>query len=225
MHHRNIPSLDYSTIKLERLHGFGEYELPSSFSLNDTLGSACFLNPPGHPTYFLRSIYNRGGNNPSHGPQQVITDLDGNWKIPVYKSTKDYSWEKETAWHDRLMKSLWNPLPIDHLRSRAWINALYVYFHNCYSPDGQDRNVNRCIVAKTGALEAQPEHHLAVLAVQKHYPSYNPELDLIEQAQKDGNWWESLAEKPTPENCLGDNIGKHPVSKTWCQACGWRAES
>ena len=30
------------------------------------------------------------------------------------------------------MKLLWNPLPLDHPRTVAWIKAVYKHLHNCY---------------------------------------------------------------------------------------------
>jgi len=72
---------------------------------------------------------------------------------------------------------------------------------------------------------AIPDNHKAVVYIREFYGEYEPELDLIENPpEHPGDWWERLAEKPTPETCPGKYGYKHPMGTTWCQMCGWRKE-
>ena len=76
---------------------------------------------------------------------------------------------------------------------------------------------------------AIPENHSAYRRIVEFYPDVLPDFALIadpgtEHAQ---TWWETLAERPTPENCPGNarrgSGDKHPANKTWCQVCGYAA--
>lgn len=70
---------------------------------------------------------------------------------------------------------------------------------------------------------ATPENHSAVCIVRRYYPEHAPRLDYIAAPPPNpGNWWERLAECPTPENCPGQYDMKHPCNGSWCQMCGWR---
>lgn len=179
------------------------YKLPPTYELGSQ-GNACFLEPPGHPRYFAQSIYTRHGNSPSRGPQYFYEGSGFEFLDELDKYFK--------------------PLPYTHPRVQAWEVYTYAYFRHSYSPDGQDRNVTHDITDHED--KQPPEHHLAYLLVKKHYPEAKPRLDIIHDPSPwgmngIGTWWERLETKPTPENCPGDSIGKHPVNKSWCQVCGW----
>lgn len=82
----------------------------------------CYLHPPGFPSYFLQPIWTQYGNQPPHGRPQRVISFPGKG-IHVVPEKYD-------------LKKLWNPLPIDHERTRMWILSLYKYFQYCYSdPD------------------------------------------------------------------------------------------
>ena len=75
---------------------------------------------------------------------------------------------------------------------------------------------------------ATVENHQAVIMIRKHYPEYEPEPDLIRNPPSSSpTWWERMPAKPSPENCPGSKSLQrpHPVNITWCQVCGWKAES
>lgn len=80
---------------------------------------------------------------------------------------------------------------------------------------------NRMVEARVKAM-ATPENHVAVLRIQKFYPDYSPELDLITNPPEvtHTSWWEVHDTPPTPETCH-PRWGKHPLNGTWCQHCGW----
>ena len=78
-------------------------------------------------------------------------------------------------------------------------------------------------IQEAATVWAIPENHAAVVTIRRYYPDYEPELDLIANPPAHpGDWWERLAEKPTPETCPGKYGQKHPMGGTWCQMCGWK---
>jgi len=205
------------------------YKLPPSYHLGGP-GCGCFLEPPGHPSYFVRPVYTQYGNHPSKGPGYFI---DG-------KGTD--SWEEVAKLYGT---TKYPKLPLDHPRTRAWIKCLYGHFQHCYQPswaplefgkpgtiiypvqDWDEKSV--AAVKEHGA--PKPEEHSAVLSIRKHYPDYQPEPDLIAGPSSygkmgEGHWWETDAEKPTPETCKprGEgSLSRHPINGSWCQWCGWVA--
>jgi len=198
------------------------YKLPPTYHLGSP-GCACFLEPPGHPRYFVQSIYTQHGNSPSRGPQYFFegSGFDSIEEVDTY----------------------FKPLPYDHPRVKAWEAYAYAYFRNSYSKDGTSRCLTDSITVepketvftksspdKFTTTPQPPEHHLAYLLVKKYYPEAKPRLDLIANPPAwgrggVGTWWERLNEKPTPETCPGDRVGKHPVNGSWCQVCGWSSSS
>jgi len=176
------------------------YNIPPSYSLGGQ-GCASFLEPPAHPRHFTQSIFTRYGNSPARGPN-------------YYFNGNGYDEISEVDQH-------FEPLPYDHPRVKAWEAYAYAYFRKSYSPDGTVRDCSKSVD------NGPPSHHLAYLLVKKYYAQAEPRTDLIENPPSwgkgggIGTWWEKLEEKPTPETCPSDSIGKHPVNGTWCQACGW----
>ena len=70
------------------------------------------------------------------------------------------------------------------------------------------------------------DNHAAVIIIQSFYPEWDvPESERAQYLEptfaRPGNWWEALAEQPTPEECPGQFSSAHPVNGTWCQMCGW----
>jgi hypothetical protein len=130
--------IDYSTIDVSRLKRYPAYKLPRTYKLQKNPGSGCFMDPPGYPTYFTRSVYTQYGNSPWRGPQMVITY---NGQHYVLDSLPDYSrdarpkvksWDEKHAQFQKRLRGLWLSLPIDHLRTRAWIAKCCGYFQHCY---------------------------------------------------------------------------------------------
>ena len=75
-----------------------------------------------------------------------------------------------------------------------------------------------------------PENHAAYRRVHRFYPEHVPDLDLIAHPpdRHGGQWWETEAERPTPETCSprapASWGARHPMNESWCQWCGWRGE-
>lgn len=231
---RNIyDGFDYSTIDLAILKRMGQYSLPNGKQLSSSWGAGCFMDPPGYPTYFLRSVYTRSGNNPEAGPTEVfdyfgalyVTRRAEDWKhIPVGTDVWDYIQEQ----HADLMRNLWNPLPIDHQRVQFWIRRTMSYFRNCYSKDGDDRNVSNMV------RFGPPDYHLGYICVKYFYPDVTIEIVSLENSGAYGrntlgigDWIEREAVQPTPDRCwptngrMDDSGWCHAQNGSWCQYCGW----
>lgn len=125
--------MDWSTINIEQLYKLPVYTLPPTYRLSDGVGSGCFMDPPGFPTYFLKHVYDRHGNQPDGTPDNVIkfgdrlfvVANDTDWEI-------DHTWETVNAVRAARLKDLWRPLNIDHARTWAWMSEVKGYFKNCF---------------------------------------------------------------------------------------------
>jgi len=224
-------SPDYSTIDLARLAALGVYKRPATYHVDSHTGSACYLDPPGFPSYFVRDVWTSHGNYPGRGAVQVIRDPEG-VDHPVRDAKDPLDGRLGT-----LLRSLWKPLPLDHPRTRLWIRAVHSHLKDCYAdpdrPGGRPlvypipsyelrefvddprfsdewRAQERAAVARANAdLEerakrlATPDNHLAVRRVREFYPEYQPEPDLIRRASvgRAGDWWETESAAPSPETC------------------------
>ena len=187
------------------------YKIPATYHLDQHDGAGCFLCPPGHPRYFVKSIYTQYGNSPR-------------WGSPCYYLSNIGFFDLEQV--DRLYGSGSFPkLALDHPRTQAWEAQLYAYMRNCYKTDKSDTD----IIKDPEWEKENATKHKAFLHIKEHYPEYVPNIDLILNPPKWGNgsggtWWERLTSKPTPESCPGYHNNKHPVNETWCQVCGWEQE-
>jgi len=69
------------------------------------------------------------------------------------------------------------------------------------------------------------DNHAAVVSTREYYPDFIPTDELVAgKFQHPGNWWEVMAERPSPKDCPGQYGSEHPVNGSWCQLCGWHAE-
>lgn len=87
------------------------------------------------------------------------------------------------------------------------------------------RQFNADEINRAAAI-AIPENHKAVIAIREFYPEHKPILawiDGTEQPPRTGNWYETEAVRPKPEECKPRSWGKHPINGSWCQWCGWEA--
>lgn len=218
------------------------YTLPPTYHLSTSRGAACFLEPPGHPRYFVRSIYTGHGNGPRPG-------------LPQYELHGRYFTELEDV--DKLTVLL----PIDHERTQAWIGYLFKYMHGCYhdeSAEGCDKTLIYPVPyyklrrfvddprfsdewrAKEQAVIAQANEevkahawgvasfdtHGATRLIRRDYPDWKPshteQVQLVsDPPESTGNWWERMHTRPAPEDCPGEDWQPHPVNGAWCQVCGW----
>jgi hypothetical protein len=271
--------MDWSTIDMHRLNMLPSYTLPHSYHLQKDPGNGCFLDAPGYPTYFTRSVYTRWGNSPRKGPETVIQLPSGS--LRVVESSADWergkTWEGVRAIREKRLRRLWKPLPLEHVRVQAWITYVKGYFHDCYVDPRKPANTRDnaselrigfwenvgtlCSVARAAGIEVSHEFETyaedhfgdpntnpsyerfdnewgelvvdvlvkterATLYIQEFYPEYKYNGTTPELYGKDGpgNWWETEAERPTPETCQPRSIGKHPINGTWCQWCGYHLD-
>ena len=113
-------------------------QLPQGYHLQRDPGNGCFLDPPGYPTYFTRSVYTPLGNNPQRGPTLVIDSPDG----PRVVFTAETEWlkgethETATARRRALLRGLYAPLPFEHARVQAWVAAVHHHMQQCYIDEG-----------------------------------------------------------------------------------------
>ncbi len=225
---------------------FSNYKLPASYRLGSH-GVGCAMEPPGHPRYFVRSIYTQNGNSPIHTKPQYLLNSTGYTDLePIDKLYGSNEFPK---------------LPADHPATIAWMKDMYSHFHHCYHDEcGIDRYKQTLIypvpyyelklfidrsdrsdewrklekeiveqenkeIEEYAKSVATPENHMAVRYIRKHYPDHQPILEWIEKPpMKDGNWYGTLKERPDPDKCPGQYGMKHPVNGTWCQFCGWHKE-
>ena len=121
--------MDWSTIDTDTLKQLQPYTLPASYHLQKEPGNGCAGDPPGYPTYFTRSVYTPAGNTPGRGATLVL----GHY---VVEQNEDWEgvkgWDEYRARMDARLRSLWNPLPLDHPRTRAWIRDSYRHLNKCY---------------------------------------------------------------------------------------------
>lgn len=142
-------AVDYSTINMDALSKLPVFKCPPTYRLQDGLGNGCFLDPPGYPTYFTKSVYTQHGNSPRRGAELVIRDpVHQVWRI--VQSSNDWdgctSWDEMRAKVDLRISLLYKPLALNHPRVQEWMAYLFAYFHTCYidpnaAPHSQDRTV------------------------------------------------------------------------------------
>lgn len=102
--------------------------------------SGSFLCPPGHPMHFHK-IWAGTDKNPT-----LIAGLD-------YALRNEYGDVPERIVAQ--VQKLYDEATL--VRSEQWERQVYAYFGNCYSPDGVDRNVSRCLIV--GMAEKLPRDH------------------------------------------------------------------
>lgn len=113
---------DLSTLNPEVLERLPIFNGPGH--LSESMGSACFLDPPGYPSYFVRNIYNGRGDSYERGPQAVIVH---NFESRVVDTA-----EAEPGYCVALLRRMYRPLPIDHPRVATWMVCLFHHLRNCY---------------------------------------------------------------------------------------------
>ncbi len=190
---------DFSTISMDVLTQLDRYILPRTYHLGDP-GLCCFLKPPGHPSYFLRVVYTQRGRVPRNSRASVVIKApDGELYIIAPGGARD--WESL----ERFLSRLWVPLPLEHPRTKAWIEAVYSYYRDStYIEEPYN-----------------PNEHGAVKYIREFYPEYEPDIELARRPPLFLTWWETMAERPTPDTCPGESWAAHPVNGAWCQVCGW----
>ena len=71
-------------------------------------------------------------------------------------------------------------------------------------------------------------NHCAVIQIRTYYPEFVETAggfssnELLQcEFERPGNWWETMAKRPSPTECPGQYNRKHPCNGSWCQMCGW----
>lgn len=207
---RNEYTLDYSTLNLDRLHKqYPVYKKPATYTIDSNLGLGCFMDAPGYPSYFVQSVSTQYGNPLAKGVTTVIYDPQcGHYHAVA-------SVETPRSYYERMLKKLWKPLPIDHMRVRLWMMAVYQYQNNCYYTPWENRISGHSIVfpnalytKQTGTMFSKeraeitralaagcitPDNHMAVRIIRRFYPEHIPNIAYIAtppQASGSG-WWET----------------------------------
>jgi hypothetical protein len=124
--------MDFSTINIKALRRLPVYNLPPSYTLQRDPGNGCFLDPPGYPSYFTRNVYTRYGNNPHKGVLTVISYQGTHYVVEHSDDWKGGGWDEYRAKVDARLRRLWNPLPLEHPRTQAWIDYCIGYFDHCF---------------------------------------------------------------------------------------------
>jgi hypothetical protein len=88
----------------------------------------CYGDPPGYPSYFLRSAYFNGNTSGRTGAPEVVIAEGGEHRVLLSVGQHRESLAK-------LVRKLWVPLPYDHERVRLWIRATYRHLRHCYRDD------------------------------------------------------------------------------------------
>src|SRR5437879_3457097 len=119
------------------------HKLPPTYRYSDHLGAGCFLDPPGYPSYFVQSVYTSYGNTPRKGATMVL--------FGRVVQTEGYKQES----YERLLRRLWNPLPLEHPRTQAWLAASFKHNAHCYR-DEQRVSILDSTKGKTDTLVIWP---------------------------------------------------------------------
>ncbi|MFA5401259.1 MAG: hypothetical protein WC359_12500 [Dehalococcoidia bacterium] len=211
------------------------YKLPDGFHLGDR-GCGCFLEPPGHPTYFVRPIYNSRGDSPSRPPYYKLSgtgyeDLDDLPFTPIpYESPRVKEWEinlyrhMTRCYHDESIEDRDKTMifPVPYYKLKHFLDDPRFSEEWRIKERAAIKQANDAVIAHALKV-AVPENHRAYLAVKKYYPDAKPRLELIGRSKfpPSSNWWTIMEERPTPDKCPGEYGKPHPVNGDWCQFCGW----
>ncbi len=142
--------------------------------------------------------------------------------------------KEELSWHDKKRHLIWpggclGGTPFGDIRK---IENMIEFYGECknwdkWLPEERQKvidSVNSENAAITRMCEevAIPENHSGTIIVRRYYPEFQPTDELIEaKYQNEGNWWEVMATRPSPEECPGQYSMNHPCNGSWCQMCGW----
>lgn len=221
--------LDFSTINLEKLKKLPVHSIPTSYYYGDGIGSGCFLDAPGYPSYFLKGVYTSHGNSPHKGAQTVIQFENVSYVVETADGW--YVKSGRTGDRDISLRYLWKPLPIDSLHVQLWMRYTYTYLHSCYRVVEGDKTIDTPLKWPEKRpvgwfTENQiPENHRAYLHIKEFYSEHTPNLAYIKEYPKGHtpDWWEREAEWPV--KCIPGGGRYHPFNTTWCQWCGWNIGS
>lgn len=144
-----------ATLDAHAVNALPVAKLHADWRVSPGAGMGCAFDAPGYPSYFLRAVYNRGGNTPQSAPDAVLLGTDGEWHR--FDVTCTYDTTTKTSSDDRAEKlqALYVPLPIEHPRVQAWIASVMAHFKTCYA-DAERPEYNRpgTLVYSNGSVPA-----------------------------------------------------------------------
>lgn len=117
-----------------------------------------FLDPPGSAQYD-RHVEEGPRDNPN-SLMSLRGALDAEWLPDGFKSQ---------------VQAILNAQNVEC--TEEWLQEVYRHFRHCYSPDGENRRADACIIDKENNLPI--ERHLAVLYVRQWFPAHEPRTDLL----------------------------------------------
>jgi hypothetical protein len=155
---------DISTLRLDVLKRFPRLE---GIRLHPSMGSGCFLDPPGFPSYFLRMYEGREASGYGIQIGDAIYQVDGD-HFDQRKGWSHTNWTKHGLPKERQdrLKLLYSPLAFDNPRVRQWVHELYRHLHHCYRLKGEKDTVifptQSTDFVKQGLFVAEPKFDKSV---------------------------------------------------------------
>lgn len=225
----------FDTINVDELAKVAtRYEVPPVLRLSDSWGAGCFLDAPGFPTYFLRSVYTAQGNTPRNGPDHVLGVGKDLWRF----ESDDY--EKLGP----IYRRIYRPLPLDHPRVKLWILAVARHLRSCYRDEERQEygrpgtliypvpgyklktphidhrwtdEYKQAAIDEAEAFNkmerdradriATIDNHMGVRNIREIYPDFQPPAWFLNPPADMGqpaDWWEMHDSPPEPGKCVGD---------------------
>lgn len=176
-------SLDTPTVDAAGLAALPAFTLPPTYHLGRA-GLGCAFDPPGYPTYYLRPVYTKRGDDPPRGP---CTTLAGR----VVATAEGDASVADDAPLGRLLAGLYRPLPMDDPRVSAWIAEVFRHLRGCYA-DPKNGSPRVPSLGDTLPLGWEVVSNLsAVRLIRKTYPAFEPSLALLNGPDTlPTAWWE-----------------------------------
>lgn len=170
-------AIDRSTINMHQLGMLPLYKKPPTYHIDPRMGNGCAGDPPGYPTYFTQCVYTQYGNSPHRGATlllfgRVVDSIGGTYEHLQAR-----------------LRRLWNPLPLEHPRTQAWIRSTFAYHRHCYHVPGKEdlswHDDQRFLVWPGGTLGKTPfgtikdlEHEIKWAKEHEFYDKWTEESKL-----------------------------------------------
>lgn len=184
--------LDYSTIDLNKLMQFDVFN--NTGNEGRFLGHDCFLNPPGHPSYFVERALKSDRHHRGAGPRYVLKHPDDNYYRVILRGIDP------SGLFAKITDDLYLPLPYTHPRVQAWIKRVYEYHRNAYMDSERKDSLGVKHVATyyiDKSNKSDPKMHMAYIKIHSMYAEHEPDLHLIAHPRQNKDteipefWWET----------------------------------
>lgn len=231
----------WKTIDMEKMFKLRKAD-PSSIR-SDTgylRGSGSHLDPPGYPSFFWA--------NPYEYSNQLVIPYEGEFYVAVPGHIKSH--KEHMAERDRVARDLWLRPDIESERVKTWIQDVYCYFNRIWKDENGGTNGSHDAVIRAhldqvinlseeelpaALLPIYNEWYWPAMYVRRWYPEHQCNMDLVNKSPGNPpNWYTLCGSQPSPEECneiredayhdSKSSGWRHPIAKTYCQFCGWRAE-